>query len=83
VSRAKEVSFTKKNKAEKLKQAMLGQKREGIDDPLTRYRAKEAMTPVKEHEQTVAEIQVIRKSESQDKLEQIPKRQQKEPEEVE
>jgi hypothetical protein len=41
------------------------------------------MTPVKEHEQTVVEIQVIRKSESQDKLEQIPKRQQKELEEAE
>jgi hypothetical protein len=81
VSRAKEVSFTKNEQGREIEAGDAGTEVGRTDDPLTRYRAKEA-TPDKEHEQTVVEIQVIRKS-SQDKLEQNPKRQQKEPEEAE
>ena len=47
----------------KSEEGVAGTEAERKDDPLTQYRAKEAMTPAKEkeHELTVVQIQVIRK----------------------
>lgn len=62
MSRAKDVSFTKNEQVREIEAGDAGTEVGMTDDPLTRYRAKEAMTPAKDHEQTMVEIQVIRKS---------------------
>jgi hypothetical protein len=53
VSRAKEDSLTKNEQDREIETGDAGTEVGMTDDPLTRYRAKEAMTPAKEHEQTV------------------------------